>query len=219
MVQDPPPSDAELLHLLRRWYDGDQQALATLVAAIEPWLQQDVRARLRGDSSPAIDPADVVQQAIVNFLQWGPRFQPESSAQLRALLQRIATNQLIDELRRSERRTSCSDTLSGSARRMSGYTSDSGSSLRPERHAVRNEEREWLRLGLQFLDEDERYLLIASEVDGLPWKDIAAQLRMDSPDAARVRAGRLKIRLANILRQLKGGRTPRPDAGDREVPS
>lgn len=201
-------SDDDVLSLLRRWYEGDQQALNALVATIEPWLQADVRAQLRGAASAAIDPADVVQQAIVNFLQWGPRFQPESAAQLRSLLQRIATNNLIDELRRQERRATHSDSLSGAGRRMTAYASDSGSSLRPERSAARNEEREWLRLGLQFLSEEERYLLVASEVDGLPWKDIAAQLGLDSPDAARVRAGRLKIRLANILRQLQGGRTP-----------
>lgn len=209
MVQDPSPTDDDVLALLRRWYEGDPQALGRLVEAIEPWLQQDVRSRLRGSpTTSAIDPADVVQQSIVNFLQWGPRFQPESAAQLRSLLQRIAANHLIDELRRHERRSTNSDSLSDSGRRMAGYASDSGSSLRPERRAARNEEREWLRLGMQFLSEDERWLLIASEVDGLPWKDIAALLGMESPDAARVRGGRLKIRLANILRQLKGGRTP-----------
>ena len=209
-------SDADLLELLRRWYDGDREALGALLLSVEPWLRVDVRKNLHEHPDPALDVSDVVQQSLLNFLQWGPRFQPENAAQLRALMRRIASNHVIDEARRHARRPSHSDTLSDASRVMSSYGSDHRNVARPERSAQRNEEREWVRLGLQFLDSEERFLIVASEVDGLPWKDIAATLNMESPDAARMRATRLKLRLANILRQLKHGRTPTgPESGQQ----
>ena len=44
-----------------------------------------------------------------------------------------------------------------------------------------------MRLALQFLEPEDRYLLLASEVEGLDWATIAAELGLASPDAARVR--------------------------------
>lgn len=203
-----PVHDEELLRLLRSWYAGDAAALGGLVLAVAPWVREDAVALLRGRATPAVDVEDLAQAALVNFLQYGPRFQPEGAAQLRGLLRRIARNLLVDQIRREERRAGPGDELSESGRDMLGAVSSSRTSLDPERAAARNEEREWVRLGLQFLDEDERYLIVASEVEGLPWKEIAARLGMERAESARMRAARLKPRLANILRQLHAGRTP-----------
>ncbi|MFN9786333.1 MAG: RNA polymerase sigma factor, partial [Planctomycetia bacterium] len=203
-----PVHDDELLRLLRSWYAGDTSALKTLVLAVSPWVREDAGSILRGRADAVADAEDLAQAALVNFLQYGPRFQPANAAQLRALLRRIVRNLLVDQARREQHRAAPSDDLSASGRDMLGSCSSTRTSLDPERAAARNEEREWVRLGLQFLDEEERYLLVASEVEGLPWKDIAAKLGMERGESARMRAARLKPRLANILRQLHAGRTP-----------
>lgn len=200
--------DDELLRLLRSWYDDEPSALKALVLAVAPWIREDAGSMLRGKRSAALEVEDLAQAALINFLQYGPRFQPESAGQLRSLLRRIVRNLLVDQIRREERRAAPSDDLSESGRDMLGSFSSSRTSLDPERAAARNEEREWVRLGLQFLDDEERYLIVASEVEGLPWKDIAAKLGMERAESARVRAARVKPRLANILRQLHAGRTP-----------
>jgi RNA polymerase sigma factor (sigma-70 family) len=203
-----PVHDDELLHLLRSWYAGDASALKALVLAVAPWVREDAGALLHGRARVANEVEDLAQAALVNFLQYGPRFQPENAAQLRSLLRRIVRNLLVDQIRRQERRALPRDDLSESGRDMLGSFSSARTSLDPERAAARNEERDWVRLGLQFLEEDERYLLVASEVEGLPWKDIATKLGMERAESARMRAARLKPRLANILRQLHRGRTP-----------
>ncbi len=79
---------------------------------------------------------------------------------------------------------------------------------RPSYVAAVSEEWNWLRLALQYLEPDDRRLLIASEVEGMSWASISEELALPSPDAARVRALRLKPRLANYVAKLKAGRTP-----------
>jgi RNA polymerase sigma factor (sigma-70 family) len=156
------------------------------------------------------DSLDLAQNAVVNFLTWGPRFVPENEAQFRALLKRIATNQLIDARRRQSLRDRGGhvESLRGSGNSFSGFGPAQHSSLGPSRAVERSEQDEWVRLALQFLEPDDRHLLIASEVEGQDWATIAQDLGLPSPDAARVRGTRLKSRVARLLMQLRRGRIP-----------
>lgn len=206
----PPPDPDPALDLLRRWREGDRDALDALLADVLPWLQREVSRAMGAGLRAAQDSGDLVQTAVLNFLSWGPRFVPESGAQFRSLLKRIATNELIDQRRRLARSGGGRhlDSFVGSANPLSGFAGPSLSALRPSGAAERNEEEEWVRLALQFLPAEERYLLLASEVEGLEWAAIARELGIASADAARVRGARLKPKVANLLRQLKGGRLP-----------
>lgn len=78
----------------------------------------------------------------------------------------------------------------------------------PSRAAMRSEEQAWVRLALQFLEPDERYLILASKVEEQSWGAIAEELGLDSPDAARMKVKRLEPRVANLLRRLKLGQMP-----------
>src|SRR4051812_4458044 len=93
-----------LLALLDRWRAGDREALTLLVSMLQPWLQSESRHMLRATSVPALESMDVVQTSLMRFLEHGPRFKPESSAQLRSLLRRITLNVVIDEQRRASHR-------------------------------------------------------------------------------------------------------------------
>jgi RNA polymerase sigma factor (sigma-70 family) len=202
-----------LLSLLSRWYAGDRDALVSLLSELQPWLRSESRNMLRAKSLAAIESMDVVQTSMMRFLEYGPRFKPESGAQLRALIRRIALNVITDEQRRSShRKNQHFDSLSGASQSMStfGPAGDSGAS--PSSVAERNEDQAWIALALQFLPPEDRFLLLASEVDGMAWTKIASELDLPSADAARVRAARLKPRIANILRQLLIGRTPETDS-------
>jgi len=204
------PSPDPLVDLVRRWRDGDARVLEPLLAAVLPWLHREVRRAMGDQPRAAMDSGDLVQTAVVNFLTWGPRFVPETGAQFRALMKRIATNELIDQRRRLGRAGGGRhlDSLANTANPLSGFAGPSPSAMRPSGALEKREEEDWVRLALQFLPEEDRYLLLASEVENLDWAAIAGELQLASADAARVRGMRLKPKLANILRQLKSGRLP-----------
>ena len=197
------------LELLKRHQAGDKTALDELLSDVLPWLHQEVRRSVGNQARSTQDSMDLVQTAVANFLSWGPQFQPKDGAQFRALLKRIATNELIDQRRRAARSKEGKhlDSL-GPSNPLSGFAGPSLSSLHPPKAAEKREEEEWVRLALQFLSLEDRQLVLASEVEGLEWATIASELGLPSPDAARVRGARLKPKLANLLRQLKGGMLP-----------
>lgn len=207
------PAPDPTLDLLQRWRDGDKGALDALLADVLPWLQREVSKALGDQPRGAQDSTDLVQTAVLNFLTWGPRFVPQSGAQFRALMKRIATNELIDQRRRLGRTGGGRhlDSFVNTANPLSGFAAPSLSAQRPSGAAEQHEEEEWVRLALQFLPAEDRYLLLASEVENLDWAAIARELGLASADAARVRGSRLKPKLANLLRQLKVGRMPEGD--------
>lgn len=198
-----------LLSLIQQWHAGDPDAAHEILTEVEPWLRREVSRAMGGKPINALDSADVTQQAIVNFLDSGPRFLPRTGAEFRALLKRIAMNELVDQSRKGKHRDGRrADTLFGASGSMSGFGGVVPTVERPSHVAAASEEWNWLRLALQYLEADERRLLIASEVESLPWADIAQELGLASADAARVKAARLKPRLANFVRKLQAGIAP-----------
>jgi len=198
------------LDLFRRSHAGDRAALDQLMAAIQPILHAEISKALGNRPRPFQDSLDLAQNAVVNFLRWGPKFVPETEAQFRALLNRIARNEVVDAQRHQGRRDRGghleSKLVSGQS--FSGFGPADRSVDRPNAVAERESEAEWVRLALQFLAPDERHLLIASEVEGQDWATIAKDLGLATPDAARVRCARLKPKVARLLLQLRRGRMP-----------
>jgi len=198
------------LDLVQRWHAGDREALGRILTEVEPWLRGELHRAMARKPINAQDSADLTQQALLNFLEGGPRFVPKSGAQFRALLRRIAMNELIDQSRKGKHRDGKhAESLFGKSASMSGGLGGVvRSAERPSYAAAVSEEWNWLRLALQYLEPDDRRLLIASEVEGLSWAAIAEELALPSADAARVRGLRLEPRLANWIAKLKAGRTP-----------
>ena len=97
-------SDDPLLELVRRWHAGDRGALEQLLTEVEPWLRREVHRAMSGKAVNEQESSDLSQQARLNFLESGPRILPRSGAQFRALLRRIALNELIDQSRRGRLR-------------------------------------------------------------------------------------------------------------------
>ena len=67
------PSETRLL--LGRWHGGDRSALDALLERDLPWIRQHVRRRLGANLRARMDSADVVQEAMVEFLRHAPPFQ------------------------------------------------------------------------------------------------------------------------------------------------
>jgi len=211
MSNAPDNSQAPSVELLRRWRDGDARALDRLIEEVQPWLRRELTKALAGGPRGEQDALDLAQEAVRGFLEWGPRFVPESEAQFCALLRRIALNGLIDEQRRRARqeRGGHLESRLSAGQPVSQLRYADRSSLQPSRAAERAENAAWVRLALEFVDAEERYLLLASEVDGSSWAEIAGELGLASPDTARVRCSRLKARMARLLLDLRKGHTPK----------
>jgi RNA polymerase sigma factor (sigma-70 family) len=214
-VPPEPKVEDSALDLLNRWRNGDRSALQQLLADVEPWLHREMTKAVGDGLRNEQDSLDLAHVAVLNFLASGPRFVPENAGQFRALLKRIALNEVFDQRRRQGRRGRRLrvDSVLDSRSTLSGFARLQTTADRPSHVAERSEETEWVRLALQFLEPEDRYLLLASEVEGLDWATIAAELGLSSPDAARVRCARLKPRVGVLLLQLRRGKLPVIDGG------
>ncbi|MFO1077316.1 MAG: sigma-70 family RNA polymerase sigma factor [Planctomycetota bacterium] len=194
--------------LLERWRAGDRTALDQLLGDVLPWLHREMSKALGDQVRVTHDSMDLAQSAVMNFLHRGPRFVPATVVQFRALLKRIAHNELIDQWRRQRRNGAVHlGSMFSSGGPLSGFGAPDRSSLGPERQAEASERMQWVRLALQFLPADDRQLLLASQDEDIKWEVIGEELGL-SGDAARMREKRLKPKLANLLRKLRAGELP-----------
>jgi RNA polymerase sigma factor (sigma-70 family) len=199
---DPTPQ------LLHRWHDGDERALAELVDAHLAWLRAHVDKRLGAFLRARGDADDYLQDAILDFLRDGPRFQVRDGQQFRALLARIVENTLRDRndwFRAKRRRLGTNVTLA----RDSVLPLDPAlqRSTTPSRDATRTEVRDWVRLSLELLEAEDRKIILAREYEDRSFVQIGEELGMTA-NAVRMRWVRAVARLAEVMKDLQAGRIP-----------
>jgi RNA polymerase sigma-70 factor (ECF subfamily) len=215
-VTPPPPDDprrdgaaaADTVQLLMRWANGDQQALADLVATDAAWIEAHVRGRLGPHLRQRVDTQDIVQNTLLNVLRTGPRFVCSDRTHMRALLARMVENTIRAEAHhqqagKRDRRREVREDPAASASvlvldRHAATITDPGSA------AAHAETRDWLRLALELLDPDDRNVILWREYEGLAFADVAARLAM-TEDAARMRFSRALPKLARKLKALRSG--------------
>lgn len=211
------PDTAELL---LRWANGDNDAMAQLVAQDAPWIERQVRARLGAHLRQRLDTQDIVQDTLLTILRTGPRFVCSDRTHLRALLARMVENTIRGEAhhhaaaKRDLRREVRADASNSSASvlfldQRAAAVTDPGAA------AAKTETRDWMRLALELLEPDDRNVILWREHEGLPFHDVAARLGM-SEDAARMRFARALPKLARKLKSLRAGELGTLLAEDRE---
>jgi len=192
--------------LLARWRGGDDAALHELLEQHLPWVREYVRQRLGPALRAREEPSDVVQDALVEFLRYGPRFELQNEAHLRFLLARIAENVLRDkhDFHSRQRRQASREVAGG----VEEHESALGDALRPsdEPHVVveRRQWRAWVRLSLDLLDRSDREVLVLRQWEGLDFAQIGERLGL-SADAAKMRFHRAVPKLAERIEQLQRG--------------
>lgn len=190
------------LELLRRWHSGEHAAFEQLLRRDLPWMQHQVARRMGAELRGRADIDDVVQVAMVNVLQHGPRFQTDDLDHYRAMMLRIVENtirKLVRDGRREKRWAGREEPLpSGSVVALSN------SVTQPASAADRNERRAWLQLALEMLDTDDRDLILQRQWHGRSFKELAQTLGI-SEDAARKRFDRAVARLAHQVMRLRSG--------------
>lgn len=201
-----PISEDRTSALLDAWHRGSESALAELLQLHLGWLREHVQRRLGAFLRARADAEDYLQDAITDFLRYGPRFQVRDGAQFRALLAKIAENTLRDR----------NDWFRAKRRRLSTLVplgSDSVLSLdpalqrstTPSRVADRTETRDWVRLALELLEAEDRKILLEREYEDRSFVDIGNDLGMTA-NAVRMRWVRALARLAEVMRELQAGR-------------
>ncbi len=205
------PSDATMTQtrdLLRRWHEGDQNALGELVAMDAQWIQDHVRRRLGPLLRRRTDTQDIVQHTLVEVLKTGPRFVVDDRNHLRALLARMVENVLRyharhDQQQKRDVRREVPAAVPGASQSVL-YLQPTANGPGPATQAAAAETRDWLRLALELLEPDDRDVIVWREYDELPFAEIAA--RQGIPEVnARMRFQRALPKLAKKLQQLQQG--------------
>lgn len=195
----------ETTFLLGRWNSGDEGALQSLLAAHLPWIQSHVRSRLGAKLRAKEETTDVVQDALIEFLRYGPRFQISNEAHLRFLLARIAENVLRDSndfFSRRRRQAARERPLpEGTVLELDAGT---GHSQRPDAAVERKQWQAWVRLALELMEPEDRELIVLRQWDELEFAQIGERLGI-SADNARMRFQRALPKLAVKIQLLQRG--------------
>ena len=166
---------------------GSLAAFNQLVMAYQG-TAYNVAFRLMGQQEAA---ADACQDAFVKAYKAIKQYRGGS---FKSWLLRIVTNTCYDQLRYNSRRpaTSLEDLTEESADHNIKLTSNAE---RPEDHVLRDELNSLLQSGINQIPEDQRIVLVLSDVQGLSYQEIAEII--DQP------LGTVKSRLSRGRRRLR----------------
>lgn len=196
----------ETVELLLRWHSGDRAALDTLLERDLPWIHNVVRRRLGRHLRAKAETQDFVQDAIVEFLRYGPRVMVSDRKQFRALLARIVENVIRgqhDWFTARRRALSRERPLPAD----SVLRLDAGVERGPSPSQAADQ-RDWealVRLALELLEGGDREVIVLREFEQTSFGSIGAKLGV-SEDAARMRFYRAVLRLSDTIQKLRRGR-------------
>ena len=182
--------------LLERFHDGDKDALDALLRLHLPWLRARIRARCGAELRRKNESEDMVQEAMVRFLKYTPRFVVRTNAEFRALLLRIAENVIRDAhdyfhaaRRDMARERPLRSTVLHLAPQAKGVDTPSSVVSRDEQDAM-------VRMGLELLDPPDRDVIVLRDWHGHEFAAMGKCLGI-SDEAARKRYSRACARLAD----------------------
>jgi DNA-directed RNA polymerase specialized sigma24 family protein len=194
----------ETHELLQRWHGGDREALAALVERDRRWVEDRVRRRRGAALQQLAETNDDFQDLMLRALQYSPRFLCRDRDQFRALLARMLENQLTDRARSlaAKGREIHFDSIADSRLSLDPALAESAQAPRA---AAQNEELAWMRLGLEFLEPEERDVIWRRQFLEQGFADIAAADGTQA-DAVRMRFNRALLRLAGVVQRLQAGK-------------
>lgn len=204
-MSDSDHDDRTLL-LLRDWHAGDSQALEKLLERDLPWLHGYVRQRLGSKLRERLDSMDVVQEAAMDVMRYGPRFVVEDHRQFRALLGKILENNLRDQnkwMDRQKRQHGREQAIESDT--LLDLNQSDRMPTRPDHRAEKAEFRDWVRLAIEFLGEEDRAVIQLRQFEEKSFEEIGQELGIET-DSARMRFNRALPRLGEKIRALRGGR-------------
>lgn len=203
MKESHPPIVDELLAAYRA---GHSDAGNRLLQHYEPWLKVMAKMQVESRFQAKFDPADIVQQTMIEAVRAFPNFRGTTGAEFTAWLRQILTHTLAHEIRRyagTQKRDialerSLDETLDEASRRFGDLLPASGTS--PSQKAVKNERELQLARILDNLPADYRDVLVLRHLEGLSHEEIALHLNR-KPGAVRMLWVRALARLREEIGQ------------------
>ena len=190
----PPGASAEsTFHLIRRFREGDGQALDRLFERHLPRLQQWAKGRLPRWARDSADTQDLVQETLLQTFNRMDAFEPTREGALQAYLRQAVMNRIRDEIRRKGRR--------GTQVEFDGTEIDKARS--PLEDAIGMEEIERYEAALERLRPEEREAIILKVELGHTYEEVARLLEKPTADAAHKATKRALVRLAEEM--ARGG--------------
>ena len=191
--------------LLKRWHGGDGQALNEVLDRDLPWIRNKVHQRLGDALRGKAETVDFVQDAMVEMLRYGPRFELANRAHFRALMAKIIENVLRGK----------HDWFQAQRRQIARerpLASETIVCLDPQADRIgtpsmvmdKNEREARVRLAVELLDPEDREILVLRQWQGLSFKETAEKLGL-TEDAARMRFNRTLPKVARMMSQLEQG--------------
>lgn len=186
----PPETAVEsTFHLIRRFREGDRQALDRLFERHLPRLQQWARGRLPRWARDSADTQDLVQETLLQTFNRMDAFEPTREGALQAYLRQAVMNRIRDEIRRKGRRPARVE--------LDGTELDQGRS--PLEEAIGIEEIERYEEALGRLRPDDREAIILKVELGHTYEEVARLLDKPTADAAHKATKRALVRLAEEM--------------------
>ena len=204
MADDGSQTGSQTLDLLQRWHKGDRTALDALLARDLPWIEQHVRKRLGPLLKARGGTQDYVQDAMVEVLQYAPRFVSADTTRFRNIVARIIENMLRDkhDWYKAKRRA-LSKEIPVPSDSVLNLDRPRESVTRPSENATRHERESWVRLALELLDPEDRKVILLRQWEKRSFRDIGEHFGI-TEDSARMRFNRALPRLARKIAELRG---------------
>jgi len=204
---------AEIPGLVERARRGDEGALERLLPLYEPRLARMVELRLDASLRRRLDPADIVQEGLLECVRRFPEWCRQTALPFHVWL-RLITAQALAAAQRRHLGASMRDARHeaspqpGRSGLSVGNAADAfaASITSPSQAAQREELRAGVLAALEGLDELDREVVALRHFEGLSNEEVAAELAI-TPEAASKRFLRALVRLRPALEPFGGIRS------------
>ncbi|MCB9920303.1 MAG: sigma-70 family RNA polymerase sigma factor [Planctomycetes bacterium] len=198
-------NDEHTYQLLERWHSGDEDALGRILERDLPWIRKRVEERCGDALRRRIDDEDIVQEAMLEVLRYGPRFLMSDRDQFRGLMVRIIENVIRGQhdFHNALRRELAREKPLPAQTRID-LDPAARSVTRPSQALDRNEREACVRLALELLDREDRDILLLRQWKELSFVEVGERLGI-SENTARMRFNRALPKLARKVEQLETG--------------
>ncbi len=192
-------NQTKTIALLDEWHQGNEKALDALLDLHLPTIRSMVKKRrseyLRGKE----ETSDFIQEAVLRFLRFGPKVRIANEKSFCAFLSTVVQNMLND--RYSFYQANCRGGLTP----VTLHTQDGGDLDTPSRILGREEARNLIRAGLEFLEPEDREIIFLRRWENQTFDTIGNGLSI-SKAAATQRFCRAMARLTQLTRRLEDGK-------------
>ncbi len=201
--------NSETAQALTEWRDGNRKRLEGLVEANLPWIEGKIRYRLTPFLRKKGDTCDYMQDALAQFFRYAPRFVISDENDFKAILLTIAKNVLhnaYDWYSAKRRNVALERPLPQDT--VLNLDPPRGRDRTPSSAAGQHEREAWVRFGMEFLDHEDREVLVLRQWDKKSFEEIGQHFQISSK-AAWMKHRRAIDRLSRAIFNLRSGKLSR----------